>query len=119
MYFLPIGFVDYKDGDEHIVFNEVLSNITDVKFNKSIIYPVAPNPVKDFTIAGFHLQQGESLTISIHDLNGKTIRTLRKSEFFNIGDHFINFSTKELSSGIYFLHIQGSDIRLNQKFIKH
>jgi len=119
MYYLPIGFVEYQEGDENIVFNDVAVSVSELELNSSRIYPLRPNPVKDFTIAGFHLEKGESLNISIFDINGRRLRTLRKSEFFNMGEHFINFSTKNLTSGIYFLQIQGNGFQLSQKFIKH
>lgn len=118
MYFLPIGFVDYINGDEEIIFNESTVSVSDIDKNKSVLFPLVPNPVEDFTIAGFQLTKGIPLDISIYDINGQKIRQLRQSEFFNMGRHTINFSTKNLQSGVYILQVQGKDVFLSQKFIK-
>lgn len=118
MYYLPIGFVLYRPGDENIVFDEVTTSTGVIERNGNVIYPLAPNPVDDFTVAGLRLEKGQALNISIFDINGKKIRTLRKAEFFNSGEHFINFSTANLASGMYILQMEGSDFQASQKFIK-
>ncbi len=118
MYYLPITYVEYETGDEDIVFEESTVNVADVVVDGSRIYPLQPNPVKDFTIAGFHLTHGQPLNISIFDLNGKKIRSLREAEFFNMGEHFINFSTKNLTAGLYILQIEGNNVLLTEKFVK-
>ena len=119
MYYLPIGYVEYQQGDENIFFNDpTIVNINDLKSSTSKIYPLIPNPVDEFTVAGFYLEKGQVLNIAIYDINGKKIRTLRKSEFFNTGENSINFSTKNLTAGLYILQIQGNDLQLNQKFVK-
>jgi hypothetical protein len=118
MYYLPIGFVDYQEGDEDIVFTETTVSTSEIETDQSLIYPLRPNPVDDFTIAGFHLTKGQPLNISIFDINGNRIRTLRESEFFNMGEHFINFSTKNLPAGVYILTMRGKNLTSSQKFIK-
>jgi hypothetical protein len=116
MYYLPIGFVDYRNGDENITFTLGTEKFDSNKETK--IYPIAPNPVDDFVVAGFHLTKGQVLNIAIYDITGKKIRTLRDDEFYNTGNSFINFSTRELRSGLYLLNINGNNFRINQKFIK-
>ncbi len=118
MYYLPIGFVRYQEGDEDIVFEDPTTSTFDVEFDGSQIYPLQPNPVDDFTIAGFNLEKGQPLHVAIYDMNGQKIRTIRKSEFFNMGEHFINFSTKNLAAGVYVLQMQGKHLLLSQKFVK-
>lgn len=118
MYYLPIGFVRYRQGDEDIVFDEITTSTEVVQPNSNFIYPLAPNPVDDFTIAGLHLEKGQSVNISIFDVEGRRIRTLRKSEFFNSGEHYINFSTANLASGMYILQMEGSDFQSSRKFVK-
>ena len=58
MYYLPIGFVDYQDGDENIVFTDNTVSATDLVDDFSQIYPIRPNPVDDFTVVGFRLEKG-------------------------------------------------------------
>jgi len=117
MYYLPIGFVRYQPGDEDIVF-EGTTSTEEIEKDQSFLYPISPNPVNDLTVAGFRLAHGQSVNISILDIEGKLVRELREGEFFNTGEHFINFSTVQLSSGLYFLRVAGKDFELTQKFVK-
>ena len=89
-----------------------------IEKNGNIIYPLAPNPVDDFTVAGLRLEKGQTVNISIFNAEGKRIRTLRKSEFYNSGEHFINFSTSNLANGVYILQMEGDDFQSSQKFVK-
>ncbi len=120
MYYLPIGFVDYEDGDEDIVFEDptISSNGPDLNKDISYIYPITPNPVDDFAVAGFRLKNGQALNIEIFNAAGQRVRSLRQGEFFNIGDHFINFSTKNLDAGLYFIQMTGENLLITQKFVK-
>ena len=118
MYYLPIGFVDYQDGDENIVFTDNTVSATDLVDDFSQIYPIRPNPVDDFTVVGFRLEKGQPLNFTIYDMSGAKVRSLRTQEFYNTGEHFINFSSKNLPSGTYFLRMEGEIIRHTQKFVK-
>jgi len=118
MYYLPIGYVPYQTGDENIVFTDPTVSVTEIPSTNNQIYPLRPNPVDDFTIAGFHLEKGEPLHIAIYDIKGNKVRTLRESEFFNMGEHFINFSTKNLTPGMYILQMRGAHFQMNQQFVK-
>ena len=118
MYYLPIGFVPYQEGDEDIVFEGTPVNVVDLEESKNAIYPIIPNPVRDLAVAGFFVEHGQVLNISIFDMQGRKIRNLRQGEFYNIGEHHVNFSTLQLSSGIYVFQIEGNGIQMTQKFIK-
>lgn len=118
MYYLPIGFVQYQNGDEDIVFEDSTTSTLDVEGDQNIMYPISPNPVRDLSVAGFRLAYGQSVDINILDIDGKLVRQLRDGEFFNTGEHFINFSTVQLASGLYFLHVTGKDFEMTQKFVK-
>lgn len=118
MYYLPFGYVKYKEGDEDISFVDSTVSTDVTPSNKNRIYPLSPNPVDDLTVAGFYLEKGQSVNISIFDINGRKVRTLRRSEFFNTGEHFINFSTVNMDSGIYVMRIEGRDFRVSQTFVK-
>ena len=118
MYYLPIGYVPYQDGDEDISFSETPVNIVELEQDKSFIFPIVPNPVNDFAIAGFQLEHGQVLNISIFDMQGRRVRSLRNGEFYNIGQHHVNFSTVNLENGMYIIQIQGKDVLMTQKFVK-
>jgi len=118
MYYLPIGYVLYQDGDEDIVFEEPPTGVSELNGNSNMLYPISPNPVKDFTLAGFQLSHGQVVELSILDVDGRLVRNLRQGEFFNTGSHNVNFSTTQLQPGVYFLRMAGKDFELTQKFVK-
>ena len=118
MYYLPIGYVLYQDGDENITFTDSPVSTNDDLTSGNIIYPLNPNPVNDFAVSGFFLEKGQPLNISIYDMNGNRVRTLREGEFFNMGEHFINFSTLQLATGVYVIQMEGADFQANRLFIK-
>lgn len=118
MYYLPINFVLYKQGDEHVIFDDTTVSVEDMSESSIQALSIAPNPSSDYTLAKFNIDRGQPLSIEIYDMNGKKIRTIRKSEFYNIGQHFVNFSVKSLNTGMYFLKISGKDVSLSKKFLK-
>lgn len=118
MYYLPIGYVPYEDGDESIRFDESTLNISELT-SGNMLYPIRPNPVNKQAVIGFRLDRGQTLNIEIRDINGRLVRTLRNSEFYNIGEHFINMSTSNLAIGAYTIQLQGSNFVRSQKFIKN
>jgi len=118
MYYLPIGFVTYQDGDEDIVFSETTVSTANPQTTKNRIFPIQPNPVDDHSLAGFHLDQGQTVDITIFDIEGKKVRSLREGEFFNMGNNYVDFSTRQLGVGIYVLQVRGKDFILTEKFVK-
>lgn len=118
MFYLPIGFVVYQPGDEDIVFNDPTSVSNKGLRDGSELYPMKPNPVADHSLIGFNLTKGQALNVRIFDTNGKLIRTLRNGEFFNMGEHYVDLSTRQMMPGVYFVQIEGKDLMMTQKFVK-
>jgi len=119
MYYLPIMYVPYQEGDENVVFDNVL-DIEDqnIEINANRLFPISPNPVMDQAAIHFNLNNAGPVTIQISDIYGKIIRTLNQGEFFTLGDHYIPFKTNSLSSGTYVVSIEGKNFKLSEKFIK-
>lgn len=119
MYFLPLNYVDYQPGDEDIVFDDGISSVDpEIIIGGDQLYPLYPNPVKDFVVAEFSLAQGKAVNIEILDIEGRVVRQLRSGEFFNMGKNSINFVTSHLEAGIYILNINGDKLNMSQKFVK-
>ena len=121
MYYLPFDFVPYQEGDEDIIFESLGTSNTDdpsVIVGGDHIYPLTPNPVADFAAGHFKLSQGKAIHISLTNMQGQLIRTLRSSEFYNMGEHQINFSTKHLEAGTYILNIKGKNLNMSTQFVK-
>ncbi len=75
--------------------------------NKLNIYP---NPTDSKLNVHFELLQKENISIYIYDINGSEILKLTE-QFFDAGNHELNYNLTDLSCGIYFLVTQcGSSI---------
>ncbi len=118
MFYLPIGYVDYLPGDKDIILDETTVSVNDVESASNYLYAIAPNPVNDMAVVGFNLARGQQITFELYDIQGNRIRTIRKSEFYNMGEQFVNFSTKQLSVGLYILKMSGNGFALTQQFVK-
>jgi hypothetical protein len=120
MYYLPLLYVDYRDGDENIVFDSTyIEDEEDFIFPEDKLYPISPNPVSNELVAvGFSLAQGKAVNVSVVDINGRLVRIIRRNEFFDMGKHIVHLNPSDLNAGIYFLNIQGNGVNLSQKFIK-
>ena len=120
MYYLPLLYVNYRNGDENIVFDtsfvdpEVFPEVTENK-----IFSINPNPIDDrLTPLGFFLDQGKQVTISILDSEGRLVRVLRRNEFFNMGNNVINLNPSNLTAGVYIININGEGINMSERFVK-
>lgn len=120
MYYLPLLYVPYENGDENVVFEDTSTSVDDIYLFSSTnkIDPIYPNPVRSMMNVSFNLAQGGMVEISLVDVNGNRIRNIRKSEFFSIGKNIVNINTELLSTGMYFVNIKGKDFNMTEKFIK-
>jgi hypothetical protein len=65
---------------------------------------IYPNPFNDKTIIEFPNPQKEKYTLRVVDLSGKTVRIVQ-----NIMDSRIELEKGDLSPGIYFIELRGTD----------
>ncbi len=120
MYYLPLIFSEYKAGDENIVFDSTYIDLEpEVKVSEDILYGMQPNLVTSgLHNVQFGLVQGKPITLSIYDVSGRKVRTLRNNEFFNAGTHTVSFNTTSLAAGIHYLHLSGEGTLVTEKFVK-
>ncbi len=118
MYYLPLSYVPYQDGDEDIIFDQVLNTDDQIDLSKTILNSISPNPVEDIAQISFDVNHATSFSLDIVDINGVLIRSIRTNEFFTKGKHIVNFKTATLSSGIYFVRLTASGLSQIQKFVK-
>lgn len=122
MYYLPLFYVTYEDGDEDVVFEDVSTAVTDIINLKdsSIILPIQPNPVSGDQLISipFVLDRGQVIDISIYNINGQLIKELRSGEFFGKGNHIVHFDSGQLNAGKYLLNLKSKYVNTSQKFVK-
>ena len=74
------------------------STITEV-FNLHNSYP---NPFNPTTKISFSIKESQNVKISIFDINGKLVQNV-SNQYFESGNHYVKFSSKNLSTGIYLI----------------
>ena len=81
--------------------------------------PAHPNPFNPVTNIQFTVPEMSDVNIVIYDVQGRLIETLIDNRL-SPGDHMVQWNASEVSSGVYFLHIESSKFSRIQKlmFIK-
>ena len=120
MYYLPLYFLPYQEGDENIVFTDSGTTSTEdiIDENANAISPIFPNPVEGMVNVHFNINHGEPVNIELYNIDGSKLKTLRKGTFYNSGRHVVHFDSEQLNAGLYFIKIEGKDFTLTQKFVK-
>ncbi len=77
-----------------------------------------PNPVKNITTVTFDLQQSADISVSVLDINGKTIYNSTSSRLTR-GQHQItlNFEDYKINSGTYFIMVKAGKNSFSKKVI--
>lgn len=103
MYYLPIQFLDYQEGDENVIFEDDLTGVDDLQIFhvEDELYPVAPNPTRGEVKIGFTLEKGGKVNLTLVGLNGQLVETITTGRFYLPGLHTMDIDLSGLSAGIY------------------
>jgi hypothetical protein len=110
MYYLPVLFVPYKNGDENLDMETILSSTDDQNFHfaQTKLYPIYPNPASDQVRIGFILDKTQKVRLTVQDLSGHLLSTI-KNETFYPGEHIIDYNSGALSAGSYTITLQSEE----------
>jgi len=78
--------------------------------------PAYPNPFNASTEISYTIAKKEHVTIELYDLNGRSVMTL-SNEIQTPGAHKIYLSIPDLSSGVYFIHLQTPNYQKSQQIV--
>ncbi|MBK6498315.1 MAG: T9SS type A sorting domain-containing protein [Saprospiraceae bacterium] len=108
MYYLPLLYVPYKNGDENVVFGNT-SAVENEIIPQHIGAKLYPNPASQTASLPIHIElamsSGGAVAIEILDISGKLIRTLRSNEFFGQGRHIVHVDAGQLNAGAYVVKV--------------
>lgn len=80
-----------------------------------------PNPLKDYTTIVYEIPTSSHITLNIYDASGKAVRNLvngwRDRGIWRIEWNGKDGAGRRLSSGVYFLRLEGDNFRLSDKLI--
>lgn len=94
------------DGDENILFGDILSIPKFIPDNtNTFTHTCYPNPFNKQTIISFDLPETSFVNLKICDLLGNEIKTLLNDNIEK-GNTKIEFDASDLTTGIYFYKIQ-------------
>lgn len=100
------AFMHYLDPDK-------FSSVKDQNLASCSVFP---NPASENTLLEINLNSPEFLTIELFDAAGTKINTIAE-KYFAIGNNQIYIDARELSSGAYFVKINGKYANITQKLI--
>ena len=122
MYYLPLFYVPYQDGDEDVIFEDVSTDVNEITalHETNRILTIQPNPVSDDQLVAipFVLDRGQVVDISIYNITGQLIKKLRSGEFFGKGKHVAHFDSGQLEKGSYLVNLKSKYANTSQKFVK-
>jgi hypothetical protein len=119
MYYLPMSYITYQQGDENLILEATPTGISNPQFYsiKNQLYPVAPNPATDKLSIGFTLAESGKVYLRIYNNSGQQVATVLNEIYHMPGLHTVNFFATELSSGIYNVVMDVNTTHQTQKLV--
>ena len=118
MYYLPILWLPYQNGDENLSLEDISTAAPDVfHFSKTKLYPVSPNPAQGRVKVGYTLQETTSVALEVYDIHGALVQRLAQEQRALPGEHIRDWDTAGLSSGVYLLTLRAGAQVQTQKVV--
>ena len=117
MFYLPISFLPYQQGDENIVFEDGSVGNLNIKTVTDKLYPIYPVPASDLIKFGYTLETSGPVSLSIFNIEGKLVQQVHQNSFHLPGYHTKELNVSELTPGIYFLEFVKGNVRQTEKFV--
>lgn len=95
------------------VLNALSTGIANIS-NNSDALELFPNPVRDLSLLSFTLSRTQKVNLLLFNNSGRLIQTIVDSQFQE-GKNTITLNVEMLSSGIYFLKLEGEDFSETRK----
>lgn len=73
-----------------------------------------PNPSRGTTVIPYSLTSGSNVSLELHDLSGKLVRTLQVGQRA-AGSHRLEVSTFDMNEGVYFYSLIADGVRLTKR----
>ena len=103
MFYLPLGYLIYQQGDENIVFEDQSVGVSEIPIESDKLYPIAPTPTRGNVTFGFTLSKSANITIQLLNLQGSRLKTIENNAAHFPGYHTREIDLSELANGIYLL----------------
>lgn len=109
---------DYAIEEIHLEFT-LENNITliDEQLSLSDVINIFPNPLEDKATIVYSLEKSDKVTITLFNANGQHITTIIKNRSREAGLHKVALNANYLSTGIYYLKLQSTEINIVEKLV--
>ncbi len=115
MFFCPIYYVPYEQGDENIYLG--IDNQTNISEINSTIIDIFPNPTKNEIVITHNLYDIKNLKGYLYDSKGRLIDVIL-TENFQSATNSIKLDVSSLLNGTYFINIQSNNATVTKSFVK-
>ena len=115
MFFCPIYYVPYEEGDEDVYLG--IEETTSLSEHTSFNLELFPNPSSNEIEIIHNVKDNEAINIRIYDIKGRLLKDIL-DENFQSGANKINLDISDWAHGTYVVKIQTDDIVLSKSFIK-
>lgn len=118
MFYLPILYLDYQQGDENIILDEEGNmDVEDFHFVTDQLYPVAPNPASGIIKVGFTLSKADNIQLRLYDYKGALVKVIANNQLYMSGMHVQTLDVSEYAAGLYTLELTTKDKQMTQKIM--
>ncbi len=105
MYYLPIQYVFYKDGDEDIVFDDMISNTPLVDlgldYGDNQLFDPFPNPTNEIFNINFSLNRTQRVHLTLSDMKGNIHLHNISNKLFTRGKHSVEIDVSNIPVGLH------------------
>jgi len=118
MYIIALNWVPYQEGDEFIEIGNDLTNTDNPTIDNIVkLYDLVPNPVNDEVRISYYLPSTSDLALAIFTLDGKEVKTIRKTASQIAGNHSIKVPVIDLATGTYLVVMDSDGKKISQKLV--
>ena len=108
MFVMFLQGVPYEEGDEDIALSVPDPN-TMVVYQHDNLFPAWPNPASSEEVkVGFHLRQAAEVSLTLHDLQGREVKSWLDGQSMPSGRHLEAYEVSGLPAGTYIYRLSTS-----------
>lgn len=108
MFVMFLQGVPYEEGDEDIALSVPDPN-TMVVYQHDNLFPAWPNPASSEEVkVGFHLRQAAEVSLTLHDLQGREVKSWLEGQSMPSGRHLEAYEVSGLPAGTYIYRLSTS-----------
>ena len=115
MFFCPIYYVPYQEGDENIYLG--IDQTTNLNETPESTLEIFPNPATDHIEIQYSLNKNSHIKGELFDSKGRVLDIILDQNF-NSGLNNIKLDVANLTSGTYFIRLQSKNEMMSGSFVK-